>query len=89
MGMSSVNALMSKTNFIFHRGDKNRDGERTDDFETKREKAKTSLLNALLSLIFMSPGHSVKEETMDNFLIRLGVLKDHNAVGSDIRYATL
>jgi len=66
------------------RGDKNNDGERKDDDETKREKAKTSLLNALLSLIFMSPGHTVKEETMDSFLIRLGVLKDHNTVGSDI-----
>jgi len=66
------------------RGDKNSDGELTDDDETKREKAKTSLLNALLSLIFMSPGHTVKEETMDSFLIRLGVLKDHNTVGSDI-----
>ena len=72
-----------------HRGDKNNDGERKDDDETKREKAKTSLLNALLSLIFMSPGHTVKEETMDSFLIRLGVLKDHNTVGSDIRYTTL
>lgn len=55
---------------------KNRD-EPIDEL-TAMDKAKTSLLYSLLSLIFMSPGSVVRDETLEKFLIKMGLTSDYN-----------
>ena len=42
------------------------------------ERAKTSLLYSLLSLIFMSPSSRVHDESLDNFLVKMGLMADFN-----------
>ena len=42
------------------------------------ERAKTSLLYSLLSLIFMSPSSRVHDESLDNFLVKMGLMANFN-----------
>jgi len=46
--------------------------------EMAHERAKTSLLYSLLSLIFMSPSSRVHDESLDNFLVKMGLMADFN-----------
>lgn len=65
---------------------KNSNKEEPIDDLTAMDKAKTSLLYSLLSLIFMSPGSVVRDETLDKFLVKMGLMTDYNAterVGPD------
>ena len=82
-----INTLMVNHGFI-------RDGyfigsSAAGDEDMARERAKTSLLFLILSLIFMSSSQVVGEEVLDAFLQKLGVLPIGDAGGDDTQTAAL
>ena len=54
-----------------------------DDGESDEEKAKTSLLFTILTLIFMSNGSVVRDDVLDGFLTQMGLKSEDNAEDDD------